>query len=717
MKTLKKLFLLSATCLMLPSVLANESVDNAIIDILFETVEGKEIVFYSENNPLYAALKEKAQELDCDTTFIDTQIITGKFSNSSSDDIYRIFKSIYDLDNPELYLIALSDPNSLTYQFISEYEETLTDDLAFFEGYDNLYVDDYIPTVNGLAFVPIKRSDLTNESLMQSVELFQEYLKKYEEATLPLKIDEEEELEPSEINETIRLHLSSLANILAWNATLLENYELAGRLYQISLIYYDNTSSMLSIASLIKENKISNVDIEAAENNLMIIAEMIKAQEFEWMCWTTFFCGYIYGPQYFLQNEWDWVIFGVPQNSNEFPNLLKKTASATQDLFAGSSTNASTIPSQSLLAKFKKYKLPETFDEYSNSNFFTFYSLIRNSYEFQYGKEYFITSVLDNPTLPPALAMRYYIELSLINGDVPDLLNFTNVFLENFGYNRQVAITRLLVLSRIFDTNGQIELLKTLIENDNDTCPWAQHIVDAYSAYNENDIITFNKKCADAINIYKGSDAVLLGYLYNIYTYSALLVGGIDSEQGKTIDLLAIANDKKKLKEIPEADFLQYAIGNYYLSQSEPEKAQIFLITAYTTNLFSPFYINDLVVALAEIGDYELGRALLNEHRAEITELEYHGLDTLAVCTLRANPNDAAKALKILKEAEKDFLESGKTEIPAEIYLHYAEIYHTLGEKEEAKKYLEKFSNMLPLDRPLLNSDQEVLDMLQKELK
>ena len=107
---------------------------------------------------------------------------------------------------------------------------------------------------------------------------------------------------------------------------------------------------------------------------------------------------------------------------------------------------------------------------------------------------------------------------------------------------------------------------------------------------------------------------------------------------------------------------------------------------------------------------------MLKKHNEKISELSFEALDTLAVCIVRANPNDAEEALKYLKQSEELAKKIGHEKIPPELLLHFAEIYQVLDNQEKATEYFNLFKTSSH-DRNFLESDKNVIEKLSRELK
>ena len=709
LKKITALFLVSIA--MLPSIWADETIDNALVDIIYEAIDGKKIVIYDSSVPLYKELENKIKDFESNTLLLDSQLITGLYNNYQQTNLSKIEK----LDNFQLYLTSLIDPTGFIAQFIDIYGEN---NIGLLQNPSQLYVRDYIPTVQNFTFVPIKKDKLTKEFLDETVIQFNEFVKKYEEATISLKTDSNGNKERSKIDLAVRFHISNFANILAWNATLIEEYETAGKLYNRSITYAQNIPSLLSIASLSKEGKLKNINKEAVEKDLITMTTMAENEPFLMLGFNVFYNGFIYGPQYYYDIKWDWVIFGIPQNSPSFAEAFNKISDANKRTFIEKAIPPSREPSTiELTKKAKKYNLPENISSFTSGNYFTLYSLIRNRNDEngRIAKDCLLNKINNIKDKSKLLTTRIVIEKSILYKETIFLQKATQDYLNEFEYNRQVAIAALLANSRLMDVSTQVELLtKTMSEEGEQTPEWVSLMKDAITTLTNNDVNGFNKGCYNAIKSYKGTDTITLGYLYNVYAFSKLMLGGIKNPQKEDINFIDLIEGKIINKELLiEADVVEYAIGSYLLQKGEIDKASKYLFSAYDKNKYSQFYLNDLVVALTENGEYELGRDALKKHDETIQNLNTSSLDTLAICIVRANPNDAKEALEVLIKAFNLLAED--EEVPLELYLHFAEIYNILDQQDKAKKYLNKFLEK-PLVRPLLNSDKEVLEQLKKAL-
>lgn len=714
MNSLKKLVVFSLACLMLPSAWADETVDQALVDMVYEAIDGKKVVIYNSSVPLYAELEKKAKEFEADTLFLDSQILNGLYNEKQ----LKNLQQIESLDSPELFLTALTNPAG----FITHYFDLYgTENIALLEQYQSLCTRDYIPTVQGFSFIPIKKTELTKEYLNEAVILFNEFVKKYEEATVSIKTEEGEEIKRSEIDNAVRFHISNFSNILAWNATLIGEYETAGRLYSSSINYALNVSSLLSLASLSKEAKLEKINKEAVEKDLMTIAMMSENESFLELGFRIFYNGFIYGTQHYKSIKWDWIIFGIPQNSPEFKTTFNSISEPNKAIFENDTIPASQEYNTKLVSMLEKYKLPPKLSEYTPSNYFTLYSIIRNQNDKygRFGRRYVISTIDKFEDASEKLKLRNFIEKAILYNETLALRGASEEYLNKYRYNRQVAIAALLAHSRLLDLQSQKVLLDKMIAEEGDKAPeWISSVNKAIeAALISSNINGFNDGCYNAIKSYKGNDAITIGYLYNLYSFSQLFVGGIKDPTKEKINFIDLVNGKIiKKQQLIEADMVFYTVGSYFIQQGETDTAGIMLHEAYSKNRYSQIYLNDLVVALTENGEYELGRDALKEHDKEIQSLDMSALDTLAVCIVRANPNDAQEALATLERANKIASDEGNENIPPELYLHFAEIYNILGKKDEAKKYLEKF-NSIKLERELLNNDKEVLEHLKKSLQ
>ena len=551
--------------------------------------------------------------------------------------------------------------------------------------------------------------------------LFDEFVKKYEEATVSIKAQEGEEIKRSDIDSAVRFHISSFSNILAWNATLVGEYETAGRLYSRSINYGLNVSSLLSIASLSKEGKLEKINKEAVEKDLMNIAMMSENESFLELGYRVFYNGFIYGAQHYQDVKWDWIIFGIPQNDPKFKTAFNGISETHKSVFKNECIPASKEYNKKLVGMLDKYKLPKKLSEFTPNNYFTLYSIIRNNNDqySRFGRGYVISIIDKFEDTSEKLKLRNLIEKAILYNETLALRAASEEYLNKYGYNRQVAIAALLAHSRLLDLQSQKALLDKMIAEEGDKAPeWISIMSKAIEAtlFNYNPI-AFNENCYNAIKSYKDNNVITIGYLYNTYSFSKLVIGGIKDPQKEKINFIDLIGGKIIKKHLlSEADMVFYAVGSYLLQQGETDTAGIMLHEAYRKNKYSQIYLNDLVVALTENGEYELGRDALKEHDKEIQTLNLSALDTLAVCIVRANPNDAKEALATLERANKIVIDEGIEDVPPELYLHFAEIYNILGKKDEAKKYLDKFHS-IKLERELLNSDKEVLEHLKKTLK
>ena len=161
MYLLKKIIVLSLSCLILPAIWADEAVDKALVDIIYESIEDKKVVVLNTNWAISNELKNKAKEYNADITFLDIQIMNGQYD----DLLFENFQQLERLDNPELYLTALVDPTGFITHFIDIYD---TKCIALLEQPHSLYVGEYIPSVQGVAFQPIKKAEFTKKPLNES---------------------------------------------------------------------------------------------------------------------------------------------------------------------------------------------------------------------------------------------------------------------------------------------------------------------------------------------------------------------------------------------------------------------------------------------------------------------------------------------------------------------------------------------------------------------
>lgn len=708
---LKKIIVFSLTCLIFPAIWADEAVEKALIDIIYESIEDKKVVIINPNWVISNDLKNKAKEYDADIIFLDMQIINGK----KDELLFENFKQLERLDNPELYLTALVDPTGFVTHYIDLYGSK---SIALLEQPHSLYVGEYIPSVQGVTFLPIKKAELTKQSLNESLILFNEFVKKYEEATVSTSEEDIKNDKISNIDKTFRYLISSSANILAWNATLIGEYEIAESLYACSIKYSFNTSSLLSLASLSKEGKLKNTKKDAVEEHLRAMTSMFENQVFLQNGYEIYFNGFVYGAKHYLEANWDWVIFGIPKNSSEFSSALQKISKSNKSDFERESVPSSKEYNKQLVDTLKKYNLPKKLSDFTANNYFTLYSIIRNRNDeySRLGRQYLTSIAENNKDISEKLKLRFVIEKGILYHETLITKSATEYYLENYEYNRQVAITALLCYSRLMDLNSQKVLIDKIIENEGEKAPkWALIISKAMEEILSNsNAVEFKNHCYDAVMSYNGSDSLIIGYLYNLYSFSTLITGGIKDPKKEKIDLTngKILIDKKYF----EADFVYYTAGSYFLQQNDPEVAVLILKEAYSKNRYSQIYLNDLIVALTECGDYELGRDALKTHDKEIQPLDISALDTLAVCIVRANPHDAQEALATLERAQQISIDENLDYIPPELYLHFAEIYNVLDNKDEAKKYLNKFLDT-KLERELLNNDKKVLEDLKKVLK
>ena len=708
---LKKIIVLSLSCLILPAIWADEAVDKALVDIIYESIEDKKVVVLNTNWAISNELKNKAKEYNADITFLDIQIMNGQYD----DLLFENFQQLERLDNPELYLTALVDPTGFITHYIDIYD---TKCIALLEQPHSLYVGEYIPSVQGVAFQPIKKAEFTKKSLNESLMLFNEFVKKYEEATVSINEEDIKNDKISNINKNFRFIISSSANILAWNATLIEEYEIAEKLYACSIKYSFNTSSILSRASLNKEGKLKSIKKDAIEENLITMTSMFEDKVFLEKGFILYFNGFVYGAKHYLEANWDWVIFGIPKNSPEFPSALQKISESNKSDFEKGSVPNSKQFNKQLVDTLKKYNLPKKLSDFTANNYFTLYSIIRNRNDeySRLGRQYIISKIENRNDVSEKLKLRFVIENGILHHETLITKSATEYYLENYEYNRQVAIAALLCYSRLMTLNSQKVIINKIIENEGEKAPkWALIINKAMEEILSNpNAVEFKNHCYDAVMSYNGSDPLIIGYLYNLYSFSTLITGGIKDPKKEKIDLTKgkILIDKKYF----EADMVYYAAGSYFLQQNNPELAIYIIKDAYSKNRYSQIYLNDLIVALTECGDYEVGRDALKDHDKEIQPLDLNALDTLAVCIVRANPHDAQEALATLERAQQIAIDENLDYIPPELYLHFAEIYNVLDNKDEAKKYLNKFLDT-KLERELLNNDKKVLENLKNVLK
>lgn len=722
MNSLKKIALLFlGLTTIVPPLFADETIKNALIDIVYEAIDGKKIVIYDYQSPLFDPLQSKCKDLDDHTLFLDVQMITGSYTEYQLINLEEIEK----LDSFQLFQTSLFDSTGFLAQYIDIFGEK---NIALLQAPSQLFIRDYIPTVQGFTFVPIKKNELTKEFLSKAVLQFEEFIKKYEEATAMLKAkkDENEDIDETlqDINFAIRFHIANFANILAWNATLIEEYEIAGKLYNYSLNYHpQNIPSLLSIASLSKEGKIKNINKEAVEQNLLTIAKINEDNTFAHLGFTVFYSGFVYGPQHYYDIKWDWIIFGIPRNSPTFTEAFSKISNVNKKIFNEKAIPASKASSTLKLIKnaeeAKKHNLPEKLSDFTPDNYYTLYSLIRNKNDeiSKNAKEYLIAKICRAEEKSDILSTRILIEKSIFYKDSLFLRKTTRDYISKFGYNQEVFLAALLSHSRLQDFLSQKATLEKIIHEEGENTPkWVPLMNDAISALFRNDNNNFYKNCYEATKCYKGDDVITLGYLYNLYAFSKLTIGGIKDPEKEDINFFDLIEGKIINKDLLiEADVVEYAIGSYLLQKGDFEEAIPYLIRAYNKNQYSQFYLNNLVVALTENGEYELGRNALKEHNESVQKLNFASLDTLAVCIVRANPNDAKEALEILEKSNK-MINDLQIETPVEIYLHFAEIYNILDENDKAKEYLDKVLAM-PLKDNMLNNDKAVLEYLKKVLK
>jgi hypothetical protein len=697
---------------MFSNAFADPEVDKALIDIVYDGIEGKKFVIQPEIIPPNEAVRKKALELEPEMVFADLKFIMNFLNQDSLIDLKKAqdnLNNIKKFDCPELYLIAITEPYAIIPEFIEKFG---TSDIALLDSPDLLYFGDYIPTIDGFCIVPIKRSELTEEYLLNAITKFMEYINKLKEATASL--DEDEEL--SGTHTYVNLSTSLFANVLAWNAMLLNNTYYSSTLYKISLEYSNNFSSILSLAALNKEGQLQENFSKFVQEKLVELTSEIKENSFMDNGVRLYFSGYVYGAEYFRELNWDWVIFGLPQNSKQAKEYFNNLPADLKEVFDNNRPSRTILPSKMLKEKLKKQNLPQKLKDYTPGNLFTLYSLLRydQTESLNPGKENILSSIISNEKSAGNLKLRAKIEQAICDWSALAIKTYAEQYLDKYSYNIQVAAAALLGNSRIRDLDSQKKILERMIEEEGDKAPeWIMLVKTGIDAIFNNDPITFNNNTYAAIESYKGKDKIILGYLYNINAFSQLILGGINGKAEKKIDYISLEKSPDKGNLI-HADWVYYMIGNNYLSVGDHENASEYLAIAYLKNNISQIYLNELIVALTENGEYDIGRDALKSHNENIQKLDFYSLDTLAVCIMRANPNDAKEALEFLLESEKICKEMGE-EVQPEIVLHFAEVYNILDEKEKAKQYLDEFLKA-KLERPLLKRDQEVLEQLKKDL-
>ena len=693
---------------------ASEDVDNALIDIIYEAIEGKKIVVLPPEFPATQRLKEKAEELGSEIIFLDWTV----FTSLTDDQQNSIYNDIIKLDDTELLLETLINSNSFIPNYVKKYDSK---DLALFASLNCYSFDNYVPTIDKFSIYLIERNKLTKDYLNNAVNEFKEFVQRVEEATFSLN-NEGDNASPSEVNIAINFSISNFANVLAWNAILLEEYEIAHNLYVLSSKYSNNFSSILNLASLLKEKKINTQNKESIEQALLMVVKEQSENSFYDNAAKVFLNGYIYAPQHYFDLNWNWIIKGIPENSKEYNLYFDKLTPKEKDSLSYNPFPSLINPSKDTTAKLEKLNIPKKITACTPQNLFSIYSILRNRYTktSEHSKNFLIEHIFNNPDTQNKLKHRLILEKKILDSKTIEIELAADKYLELYGYNRQVAIASLLADTRLISPQKQVPTLDLILNEEGEQAPaWAKMSKKAIEALLNNNLQEFKQFTTEAIVSYKGNDRITLGYLYNNYAFSLLLTKTIDDASNRinVIDLthnIDIENNYNH--KLTEADFLLYAVGNYYLSSGKLEEAKSLLGVAYLKNTISQVYLNDFVVVLMEDGEYIIGRNLLKEHNEKISELSFEALDTLAVCIVRANPNDAEEALKYLRQSEELAKKIGHEKIPPELLLHFAEIYQVLDNQEKATEYFNLFKTSSH-DRNFLESDKNVIEKLSRELK